>query len=198
MGAESRLLTAIELVCELPCRQGFRTRACDRLGVRRERVAQTRPRTEEEGVDGRSSKPEPVTDLRGRAAVHSLQHERLALPRRERVEGSYDVVFRSRVLGPCRVVRFVERLLARALREATETLVAQVACDREQPGALVGRPGATDDRAMRVEEGRLGDILGVSAVADVRVGDCEHVPAVPAVENLDRRRRLPRAESPHT
>ena len=124
-------------------------------------------------------------DLVVREACDLAEEERLALlgrQRRERLEQRARLLVR--LLGGERGIR-VERLLARAAERGAEAPAPHVLGDRQQPGARRLRTRASQHRAVGVDERRLGDVLGVLAVAERAQRRPVDVVAMPAVQLLE-------------
>ena len=110
---------------------------------------------------------EDRADLLVRTPLQLAQDERLALRRRDPLQRADEIVDR----GPV-VVRLdgrdvaVELDLARPRLLLAEALPDQVVRDRDQPVRRLARLLAALERAQGVDERRLGDVLGVGAVAE--------------------------------
>ena len=79
----------------------------------------------------------------------------------------------------------VERPLARAAERGAKAPAPHVLGDRQQPGARRLGLRASQHRAVGVDERRLGDVLGVLAVAERAQRGPVDVAAMPAVELLE-------------
>ena len=78
--------------------------------------------------------------------------------------------------------------LCRPRRCLTPALPDHVVRDRDQPCGGVPRILAALERAQRVHEGRLGDVLRIRVVAEHRVRVAVHLADVVAIEVVQRRR----------
>ena len=80
----------------------------------------------------------------------------------------------------------VECDLRGTARGLTEALPANVVRDRDQPVlGLLGPVPLLDEGAVRVQEGRLRDVLGIGGVAHDRERVAVHVADVPPVQPLE-------------
>ena len=143
-----------------------------RLGARElvlELLCERSSRAEQERLERGGRHAENLRDLVVRAALELAQDDRLPLLRRnlgQRSEELADtrcivVLVRSRMRDS-----IVELDLARPRLLLPEALLDRVARDREQPvGGLAG-PHALLERSVRVQEGRLRDVLGVGVVSE--------------------------------
>ena len=166
-----------------------------RLGARElvlELLCERSSRAEEERLERGRRHAENLRDLAVRAALELAQDDRLPLLRRnlgQRSEeladaGCLVVVVRSGMRDP-----IVELDLARPRLLLSEALLDRVARDREQPVGRLAGPHALLEGSVRVQEGRLRDVLGVGVVAEH--GECVPVDLryVRAIEVVDLARR---------
>ena len=155
------------------------------LQLLRERAS----RAEEQRLQGRGGDAEYLGDLVVRPSLELAQHDGLPLLRRNLRQ-------RSEELADARsfVVLVVRSGLDDALVELDltgsrlllpEALLDRIARDREQPVRRFARPNSLLQRAVRVQEGRLRDVLGVGMVAEHRVRVAVDLGDVCAVEVVD-------------
>ena len=144
---------------------------------------------EDQRLDRAHRQPHDLRDLGVGAALELAHHERGPLVERELAERALDVVGREAVLGlldgQLRRVLEQRQLRGPALQLA-EALAADVVRDRDQPVLRLLGPLAALERAIRVQERRLGDVLRVGPVVDDGEGVAVDVACVAAVDALER------------
>ena len=151
-----------------------------------ELLAQGAARAEDQGLDRAHGDVEDLGDLVVAAALELAHHERGALVEGEVAERSADVLGGERVFLDDGLGELVlEDDLARAPLRLAEALAADVVRDRDQPVLRGARAFALLHRAVRVEEGRLRDVLGVGLVAQHDERVAVDVSRVLAVEPLE-------------
>ena len=180
---EPPLLLAREPPVELLRHRELRALARDEvLELLREGAA----RAEEERLERRGREAEELGDLVVRPSLELAQHERLALRRRDPLEGAHELVELDVVVG--RRVRDVldELHLRRPGGRLAPPLPDDVLCDRDEPARRVARGVAALERAQGVHERRLGDVLRVGVVPEDRVRVAVDVTDVMPVEVVER------------
>ena len=126
---------------------------------------------------------EDPRDLLVRAPLHLPEDERFALRLRDPLQGSDEVLDRGSVgVGLERRNIAVELDLPRPGLLLAEALPNQVVRDRDQPVRRLARPLASLQRAQRVDERRLRDVLGVGPVSEDGVDVAVDLRRVGAVE----------------
>ena len=134
-----------------------------------ELLAERAAGAEDQGLDGADRDVEDLGDLGVGAAFELAHDERGALVEGEEAEGAADLVG-GRDVGVVgrRGARasLVELDLLRSARRVAEALAADVVGDLDQPVVRRVRALAALERAVGVEEGRLGDVLGVGLVVE--------------------------------
>ena len=143
-------------------------------------------RAEEQRFERGRRHAEDLGDLGVRATLELAKHDGLTLLRgnlRERGEELADA--RAVVVRLRSGDAVVELDLARSGLLVPEPLLDRVARDREEPVRRLARTDALLERAIRVEEGRLRDVLRIGVVAEHRVGVPVHLTAVATVELVD-------------
>lgn len=158
-----------------------------------ELLAERASGAEEERLDGGRRHAEHLGDLGVRTAFDLAQDDGGALVEREMPERAADVLCRGTVVVDDRVCDVVVELdLLRSPRLGAEALQADVVRDLDEPVERRARFLAALERAERVEERRLHDILRVRAVAEHPVGvavDMRRVAPVEPVEGMVQARR---------
>ena len=144
-----------------------------------ERRARKRSVSSAEGRDAQNP-----GDLGIRATFELAEDDRLALLGRDLREGGQELADARAVVVLDLVVgdAIVQLDLPRACRVMPEPLLDRVARDREEPVRRLARTDALLDRAVGVEERRLGDVLGVRMISENCVGVPIDVAAVAAVQ----------------
>src|SRR5690349_16650759 len=152
-----------------------------------ELFAQRAPGPEDQRLDRARRDVEDLGDLGIRPALQLAHDERRALVEGEVPEGAPDVLRARRLVVEERVGDVVLKgHLGGAPGRLAEALAADVVSDRDQPVLrLFGPVPLLDERAVSVQEGRLGDILRVGRVA--HDGECVpvHVPDVTLVQAFE-------------
>ena len=184
MGPELRPLVLREAPVELEREHalGFATRERPF-----ELLAERAPRAEEQGLDGGGRHLEHLGDLRVGAPLELAHDERCTLVERERADRADELLHvdvaaadRSRLDQ-----LLLERDLSRTAPRITDPRSARVVRDRDQPLSRVPRALASLVRAVRLQERRLGDVLGIVAVAQDHQRVPVHVLDVRAVQPLE-------------
>ncbi len=135
-----------------------------------ELLAESAAGAEDQGLDRADGEVEDLGDLGVRAAFELAHDEGGALVEREEAESTADLACRGDVcvLGCRGGEALVELDLLRAARRVAEALPADVVRDLDQPVVRAMRALAALERAVGVEERRLGDVLGVGLVVEDR------------------------------
>jgi hypothetical protein len=133
-----------------------------------ELLAKCAPRAKHEGLDRAHRDVEHLGDLGVRAALELAHDEGCPLVEGEDAEGAAELRGGRNVLVLARrgCERVVELDLAWAPRRVAESLATDVVGDLDQPVVRRVRALATLVGAVGVEEGRLGDVLGVGLVVE--------------------------------
>ena len=152
-----------------------------------ELLAESAAGAEDQGLDRADGEVEDLGDLGVRAAFELAHDERGALVEREEAERTADLACGGDVcVVGCRGGEaLVELDLLRAARRVAEALPADVVRDLDQPVVRAMRALAALERAVGVEEGRLGDVLGVGLVVEDRERVAVDGVDVPSVELLE-------------
>ena len=128
--------------------------------------------TEDQRLDGGDRDLEDLGDLGVAPALELAHDERRPLVEREVAERPLDVLDADRVVADEGLGDVLVQLdLARAARGLAEALTADVVRDRDQPVLRRLRPVAVREGAVRVQERRLRDVLGIGRIAE----NCERV-----------------------
>lgn len=184
VGAELGLLRARKGPVELLRDRKLGPRACQRAF---ELLAERTARAEDERLDRARREAEHLADLRVRAPLDLAQDDGGALVEGEVAEGAADV-FRRRPVVVDELVGdvVVELDLLRPPRGGAEPLKADVVRDPDQPVERRTRVLPALERAVRVEERRLRDVLRVGAVAQHPVRVAVHVRGMAPVHPVER------------
>src|SRR5438874_5706356 len=141
---------------------------------------------EEQGLDRRHGDAEHLGDFGVAAILHLAHHDRGALIERQLRERVQDLVERRLlVIRSSRLARALERNLLRPAAGLAPAHAANVVRDLDQP--VVGLLGALAalERAIRVQERLLGDVFGVSGIAQNRKGVLVYLGDVLAIEAFE-------------
>ena len=143
-------------------------------------------RAEEERLERGRRDAEDLGDLGVRATLELAKHDGLTLLRRDLRERGEELADARAVVVRLRSGDAVVELdLARPGLLVPEPLLDRVARDREEPVRRLPRTDALLERAIRVEERRLRDVLRIGVVAENRVGVPIDLTAVSTVEVVD-------------
>src|SRR5439155_3372680 len=131
-----------------------------------ELLAEGATSAEDQRLDRAHGEAEDLGDLLVGAALELAHDERGALVEGEVAERTPDVLGGDRVLFDDRLGQlFVQLDLGGPALRLAEALAADVVRDRDQPVLRGARALTALEGAVGVEEGRLGDVLGVGLVA---------------------------------
>ena len=139
--------------------------------------------TEDQRLERGLRDVEDRRDLLVRASLHLPEDECFALRLRDSLQRTDEILDRRDVVvGLERGKVAVELDLARAGLLLAETLPNEVVRDRDQPVRRLARLLASLERAQRIDERRLGDVLGVGPVAEDGIDVAVDLRCVGAVE----------------
>jgi hypothetical protein len=177
LGARKRL---VQLLRDRQLRLGARHRALELL-------AQRAAGPEDERLDRARGEAEHLGDLRVRPSLDLAEDDRGPLVEREVSERPADVLGRRSLVVLDELVGdvVVELDLLRSPRCAAEPLQADVVRDLDQPVERRARVLSALERAIRIEERRLRDVLRVGAVAQHPVRVAVHVRRVAPVQPVE-------------
>ncbi len=179
-------LLAREPTVELPRHRELRALTRDEiLDLVRQRPA----RAEEQRLEGGRGEAEDLGDLGVRPPLELAEHERLALRGRDPLERAHELVELDVLLFGCHRHVLDELDLGGTGCCVAPPLPDDVLGDGDQPARCVARSLAALERAQRVHEGRLRDVLRVGVVAENRVRVAIDLADVVPVEVVERRPR---------
>ena len=182
--AERPALVVRQPPFELPCDRGRRI-------VTRELLSELLPkrsaRTEQQGLERRHRDLHRRRHVRVRPSLQLAHHERRPLRRWKLLDRATQLLSRrcAVVLDRRHGELAVKRDLAWPPLVAPEALQARVVGDRDQPLLGLLRSLAALERAIRVHERRLGDVLRVRLLAEYGQRVAEDVRCVAAVQLLE-------------
>ena len=184
VGSERASFSARELAA-LQSREGLLGVVAGQAAL--ELLAERAAGAEHQGLDRGDRDVEHLGDLGVGAAFELAHDEGGALVEGEEAEGAAELGRSGHVgaLGRRGGERIVELDLARAARRVAEALAADVVRDLDQPVVGCARALASLERAVRVEEGGLGGVLGVGLVLEDGQGVAVDGVDVLAVEPLE-------------